>query len=272
MKKVFNKIIRLFSIDLSSKHISDALHQNENIIILRRHQIFLLRVIWLQLVWCLLMGIYAWIIINYAKLSFTHIMTAIAIMIFLYRIYISVILYKKNFIKRKTFYIGKETEILTNTEFLTEYIANALLIGILLIIDIGTTITLQVSMNPFDSNLRWVYAVEIIIFILLIIIISKTVKAQLDFEMDQVIFSPWSVKLIDREWFYTIESKIYIWSQIQTIEINKLWWLDSMLETWTLRIRTSTTWNDSTSKVFSFGRIKYSEVIENKLRAVIYST
>ena len=95
-------------------------------------------------------------------------------------------------------------------------------------------------------------------------------KLFLDFEMDQVIFLPWKVKYIDREWFYNIKSKIYLQNQIQSIEIVRNWRLDSLFGMWTLYINTAETNRKDEYKTLKFGKISYLDVLEDKLNSVIY--
>jgi len=269
MQKILNKIIHIFSIDISSKYISNALQETKNIIVLHRHKIFLLKILWFQFLGIVLVSIYVWIIVLYASLPIVYIMSVCLVLLFLYWLYSSALLYKKHLLKRETCYIWREAKILIDKSHLENYITNAILVSIFLCIDIIVTLFSQISFgNPAN---RWVYLLEFIIFILILLCIYKTIKAQLDYEMDIIIFSPWSVKFIDREWLYTIESKIYLWNQIQTIEISQSGWLDAVFQIWTLRISTSMTWNTPVSKVISFGKICYSQVVENKLRAVIYT-
>jgi hypothetical protein len=270
MNKITNIIIQLFSIEISSKHISEALSQKQNIIVLHRHKLFLLKTILLQWIGCILVGTYFIMVISIIASPFIYIMNTILLIIFLLRLIISFRVYNKHLKERKTIYVGNEWKALIDKKFFNSYLANAILLWCLLIIDVCMTIIFQIVVEWTSIRMLFIYAIEILICVFLIWIIMKTVKYQLDFEMDQVIFTQWWIKLIDREWLYTIQSKTYLWNQIQTIEIIQSWRLDAFFKIWTLRVQTWNALEWEQSQILSFWKIDYSDVIETKLRAVIY--
>ena len=270
LEKLFWRIIHILSIDISSKYIESALWESQKVIVLRRHKTFLLKILFLQCLWCILFFTYMWIIFAITNLSIHHILVWWWVIIFVLWIYTSAKLFKKHISTFKTIYIGKETQELLDTSWIKLYISKTIAFSVLLSIDIILSILIQVFTDIYlYDNLR-LYVIEMSIFIIIIMINLKVMKLFLDFEMDQVIFLPWKVKYIDREWFYNIKSKIYLQNQIQSIEIVRNWRLDSLFGMWTLYINTAETNRKDEYKTLKFGKISYLDVLEDKLNSVIY--
>lgn len=270
MISIYNYIVNFLSIPISSKHLEEIMKSNPESIFLHRHPIFLVKSLLLNVWWLILICIYIRLVIRYDNSLFTKILVAIGWLFFASRILISFRMYFNYSRHKKTIYKASDTKELTETSRITSYIWKGILVCTLLGIDILITISIQIVVNWISWNTR-IYMIELVIMILLCIIIMKCVKIQLDFEMDHFIVTNWWVIVTDREWLYWIESKMYIWSQIQTIEIVQSWRIDAFLQLWTVRIYTWWWVNQSNSKILTFWKIYYTPSIETKLRSVIYS-
>lgn len=267
---LYKYIVKILSIPLSTVHLEEILKNHPESIFLQRHPIFLLKSLRLHLYWVVLLIIYIRVVFTFSNFVFSHILVWIWLVLFMSRIRISFKIYYNHWRHKGTTYTQLDISQLIDNSRITWYAWKWILISILLCIDIIITIWFQIFYYWLSTNSR-IYLVELVIFAFLCIIIMKSIKIQLDFEMDHFIVTSWWVIVIDREWFYGLENKMYIWSQIQTIQVIQSGWVDSFFQLWTVRISTSSSTINSYTKVLSFWKISYTPSIEIKLRAVIYS-
>lgn len=255
---------------MSSRHLQEILNNHPESIFLKRHPIFLMKSLRLHISWLALLVTYIIIAFTFRSLAFSHILIGLWVILFVSRIRISFNIYYTHCRHKSTTYTSLNTAELIDISRITAYTWKWILISLLLWIDILLTIWFQIFLYWLQSN-TWIYIVELVILVFLCIIIMKSIKIQLDFEMDHFIVTSWWVIVIDREWFYGLENKMYIWAQIQTIQVIQSGRIDSFFQLWTLRIHTWWSSNTTNSKVLRFWKISYTPSIETKLRAVIYS-
>jgi hypothetical protein len=270
MKNIYEHIVNILSISISSEHIEEILKNNPESIFLHRHPIFLVKSFLLNICWLILIYIYIWLVYSLGSFVFSQILAGIWWLFFISRIRISFKNYFKYSRHKKTIYTNSNSNEIIDTYRITSYIWKWIILCTLLGIDILITIWVQIIIYWLSWN-TWVYIIELIIMILLCVVIMKCIKIQLDFEMDHFIVTRWWIIVTDREWLYWVENKMYIWSQIQTIEVIQSWRTDAFLKLWTVRIHTWSSISQSNTKILTFWKIYYTPSIEAKLRSVIYS-
>lgn len=265
-----NKILNLLSIDISSWILEESFQSNNNIIVLHRHKIFLIRAFFLKLLSTVLFWVYIIILLAISKLRIQYILSTIWIIIFILRLLSWILIYQNNFKKRKTIYINNDVNELFNIWWITNYISRWILLSIFLYIDVFLSIVIQIIYSDnIIENIRF-YIIEFLLFISIARSTIKSMKILLDFEMDYVIFTNWTVKFVDREWFYKKSIKIYTSNQIQTITVKQMWWIDSLLKIGSIEIHTSNQNTTFWDTILTFWKIDYNHSMEDKFHSIIY--
>jgi len=271
LKPLFWWITRILSIDISSKDIKSALSESKNIIVLRRHKMFLLKILFRQGLSCLLFFWYILQITSVNQPLIHYILILIWFIIFLLWMYTSIKHFKNHISDNKSIYINEEVEWLLDMTWINIYIAKTIAFTFLLGVDILASVFIQIFTDIYTVKSLWFYLLEGLIFTAIIWLNIKVMKVFLDFEMDMVIFLPGKVKYLDREWLYHIRSKTYLANQIQSIEIVKNWRVDSLFKMWTLRMSTATITTDTTLRTLTFWKISHYNALEDKFNAVIFT-
>ena len=263
---ILRYIRKTFFVSISRKKIKNLIESNNDYIIIRRHNIFALNIVGLMIVSCLLMTTYWWLVYTQFEWLSSHVITYISIGLFFIRIIFSISSLTKGVRSNEATFTKSNSKKLLNVKHIDNYISYGILVIGILYIDIIITLILQ--FNSIDGNIRG-YILEILIFIAFIFINKKIIKLYLDFEMDMIIISNWSMQYINREWFYKVESKVFIGTQIQGIEINQSTIVDSICKKGTMIITTSKNNLQGSQSQYEFSPIKYSQTLEDDIQNVL---
>lgn len=266
--KITELILGIFGIKVSSAY---KYSENSPSIVFCRHPFFLIKKLRTQFLLTILISINIYLTITYTKWILTIIIVSLAVFSYVYWMYLSINLYAQYIKNRNTIYTWMSLKNIGDSTHIEHYIVHGIVVIIFISIDILLTFFLKFSWTNQAISLSFrINIIEIIIFIIIIGIIIYVIKLFLDFEVDKVIVSSWKIMFVDREWLYRTSNKVYLWSQIQTIEIMQSWRIDSFFSLWALQITVSSIGKQNVDAVLSFWKIRQQEDIEEKIYKILY--